>query len=86
MGDGAGNREPINILKPYDYELQYKCLESTMELAENQRDGVFGTAEKMIQCLTSRNTLRWLPRRWLQTPAVSSVRTLCRLPGDECST
>ncbi|WP_237740837.1 type IV secretory system conjugative DNA transfer family protein [Crystallibacter crystallopoietes] len=54
------NREPINILKTHDYELQYKGLESTLELADKQRDGIFGTAEKMIQCLKSRNTLRWV--------------------------
>lgn len=54
------NREPINILKQHDYELQYKGLESTLELADKQRDGIFGTAEKMIQCLKSRNTLRWV--------------------------
>ncbi|KQR00435.1 conjugal transfer protein [Arthrobacter sp. Leaf141] len=54
------NREPINILKAHDYELQYKGLESTLELADKQRDGIFGTAEKMIQCLKSRNTLRWV--------------------------
>ncbi|MFF1831103.1 type IV secretory system conjugative DNA transfer family protein [Paenarthrobacter sp. NPDC058040] len=54
------NREPINILKQHGYELQYKGLESTLELADKQRDGIFGTAEKMIQCLKSRNTLRWI--------------------------
>jgi type IV secretory pathway TraG/TraD family ATPase VirD4 len=54
------NREPINILKEHDYELQYKGLESTLKLADKQRDGIFGTAEKMIQCLKSRNTLRWV--------------------------
>jgi hypothetical protein len=26
---------------------------------DKQRDGIFGTAEKMIQCLKSRSTLRW---------------------------
>lgn len=54
------NREPIQILKDHDYELQYKGLESTLALADKQRDGIFGTAEKMVQCLKSRNTLRWV--------------------------
>lgn len=54
------SREPIEILKRHDYELQYKGLESTLELADKQRDGIFGTAEKMVQCLKSRNTLRWV--------------------------
>ncbi|WIV33618.1 hypothetical protein QN084_23755 (plasmid) [Paenarthrobacter sp. R1] len=40
------NREPINILKAHDYELQYKGLESTLELADKQRDGIFGTARE----------------------------------------
>jgi hypothetical protein len=54
------SQEPIEILKGHDYELQYKGLESTLKLADKQRDGIFGTAEKMIQCLKSRNTLRWV--------------------------
>jgi type IV secretory pathway TraG/TraD family ATPase VirD4 len=28
-----------------------------------QRDGIFGTAEKMVQCLKSRNILRWVTPR-----------------------
>ncbi|GLB69108.1 type IV secretory system conjugative DNA transfer family protein [Arthrobacter mangrovi] len=54
------SRQPIEILKTHGYELQYKGLESTLKLADKQRDGIFGTAEKMIQCLKSRNTLRWV--------------------------
>ncbi|NMR32327.1 TraM recognition domain-containing protein [Crystallibacter degradans] len=54
------SREPIEILKDHGYELQYRGLESTLKLADKQRDGIFGTAEKMIQCLKSRNTLRWV--------------------------
>ena len=54
------SREPLEILKDHDYELQYKGLESTLKLADKQRDGIFGTGEKMIQCLKSRNTLRWV--------------------------
>ncbi|GAC1497340.1 MAG: hypothetical protein NVS2B15_20060 [Pseudarthrobacter sp.] len=54
------SQEPIEILREHDYELQYKGLESTLKLADKQRDGIFGTAEKMIQCLKSRNTLRWV--------------------------
>jgi type IV secretory pathway TraG/TraD family ATPase VirD4 len=54
------SRNPIDILKEHGYELQYKGLESTLKLADKQRDGIFGTAEKMVQCLKSRNTLRWV--------------------------
>lgn len=54
------NRNPMEILKEHGYELQYKGLESTLKLADKQRDGIFGTAEKMVQCLKSRNTLRWV--------------------------
>lgn len=54
------SRAPIEILKDHGYELQYKGLESTLKLADKQRDGIFGTAEKMVQCLKSRNTLRWV--------------------------
>ena len=79
------NREPIEILKEHDYELQYKGLESTLKLADKQRDGIFGTAEKMIQCLKSRNTLRWVaPATGTSVatdPAGSSTRTLSPRPG-----
>ncbi|MET3810918.1 TraM recognition domain-containing protein [Arthrobacter sp. UYEF3] len=54
------SRAPIEILKEHGYELQYKGLESTLKLADKQRDGIFGTAEKMVQCVKSRNTLRWV--------------------------
>jgi type IV secretory pathway TraG/TraD family ATPase VirD4 len=60
VGDGTGQPGTIEILREHDYELQYKGLESTLELADKQPDGIFGTAEKMIQCLKSRNTLRWV--------------------------
>lgn len=50
----------IRLLKDHDYELQAAGLQSTMNLADKQKDGIFGTAEKMVQCLKSRNTLRWI--------------------------
>ncbi|BAS18370.1 hypothetical protein AHiyo8_pI66740 (plasmid) [Arthrobacter sp. Hiyo8] len=72
------SQEPIEILKEHDYELQYKGLESTLKLADKQRDGIFGTAEKMIQCLKSRNTLRWVARPaarpWPRIPGAGSTR------------
>ena len=82
------SQEPIEILKEHDYELQYKGLESTLKLADKQRDGIFGTAEKMIQCLKSRNTLRWVAPTGGATvatddaPAVQPAH-LRRLPGDD---
>jgi hypothetical protein len=83
------NREPINILKEHDYELPYKGLESTLELADKQRDGIFGTAEKMIQCLKSGNTLRWVAPMGGATvatnPAGSSTLT-CSPPHRRRST
>lgn len=48
------------LLRDHDYDLQAAGLESTMLLADKQKDGIFGTAEKMVQCLKSRNTLRWV--------------------------
>ncbi|MHA7146442.1 type IV secretory system conjugative DNA transfer family protein [Arthrobacter sp. TmT3-37] len=54
------NRAPINILEDHDYLLQAAGLKSTIDLADKQRDGIFGTAEKMVQCLKNRNTLRWV--------------------------
>lgn len=68
------SQEPIEILKEHAYELQYKGLESTLKLADKQRDGIFGTAEKMIQCLKSRNTLRWVAPTGGATVATDSRR------------
>ncbi|MGP5220574.1 type IV secretory system conjugative DNA transfer family protein [Arthrobacter rhombi] len=52
--------DAAQLLQDHDYELQAAGLESTMNLADKQKDGIFGTAEKMVQCLKSRNTLRWV--------------------------
>lgn len=68
------SRSPIEILKEHGYELQYKGLESTLKLADKQRDGIFGTAEKMVQCLKSRNTLRWVAPEAGATVATDSRR------------
>lgn len=68
------SRAPIEILKDHGYELQYKGLESTLKLADKQRDGIFGTAEKMVQCLKSRNTLRWVAPETGATVATDSRR------------
>ena len=54
------SKDPVQILEQHDYPLQAAGLEATMNLAAKQRDGVFGTAEKMVQCLKNRNTLRWV--------------------------
>lgn len=53
-------RRAIDLLEDHDYQLQAAGLDSTMNLADKQKDGIFGTAEKMVQCLKSRNTLRWV--------------------------
>lgn len=50
----------VDLLKDHDYELQAAGLASTMNLADKQKDGIFGTAEKMVQCLKNKNTLRWV--------------------------
>lgn len=52
--------QPVQILEEHDYMLQAAGLQSTIDLTDKQRDGIFGTAEKMIQCLKNRNTLRWV--------------------------
>ncbi|MBM6622524.1 TraM recognition domain-containing protein [Micrococcaceae bacterium RIT802] len=52
--------DAVALLRDHDYALQAAGLESTMLLADKQKDGIFGTAEKMVQCLKSRNTLRWI--------------------------
>jgi type IV secretory pathway TraG/TraD family ATPase VirD4 len=68
------SRSPIEILKEHGYELQYRGLESTLKLADKQRDGIFGTAEKMVQCLKSRNTLRWVAPEAGATVSMDSRR------------
>ncbi len=52
--------QPVQILEEHDYMLQSAGLQPTIDLTEMQCDGIFGTAEKMIQCLKNRNTLRWV--------------------------
>ena len=54
------SQQPVQILEEHDYKLQAIGLQSTIDLTDKQRDGIFGTAEKMIQCLKNRNTLRWV--------------------------
>lgn len=54
------SKEPVQILEAHDYPLQAAGLEALINIAPKQRDGVFGTAEKMVQCLKNRNTLRWV--------------------------
>ena len=53
-------KKAIDLLNEHDYELQAAGLQSTMNLADKQKDGIFGTAEKMVQCLKSKNTLQWI--------------------------
>nr|WP_176705485.1 TraM recognition domain-containing protein [Arthrobacter sp.]AXV46534.1 conjugal transfer protein, TraG/TraD [Arthrobacter sp.] len=53
-------KKAIDLLNEHDYELQAAGLQSTVNLADKQKDGIFGTAEKMVQCLKSKNTLRWI--------------------------
>jgi hypothetical protein len=47
-------------LPAHDYELQYSGLEPVLKLAVTRLDGIFGAAEKMIQCLKNRTPLRWV--------------------------
>ena len=68
------SRAPVEILTEHCYELQHEGLESTLKLADKQRDGIFGTAEKMVQCLKSRNTLRWVAPETGSTVATDSRR------------
>ncbi|MFP5315667.1 MAG: type IV secretory system conjugative DNA transfer family protein [Actinomycetes bacterium] len=63
------SKDPVQILERHDYPLQAAGLEALITIAPKQRDGVFGTAEKMVQCLKSRNTLRWV------APATGSTVT-----------
>jgi hypothetical protein len=59
------SRNPIETLREHGYELQSKGLEWKLKLTHKQRDGIFGTAEKMVQGLKSRNTLGWrAPAGW----------------------
>lgn len=66
------SKDPVQILERHDYPLQAAGLEALITIAPKQRDGVFGTAEKMVQCLKSRNTLRWVAPATGSTVAADS--------------
>ncbi|GAA4378204.1 type IV secretory system conjugative DNA transfer family protein [Paeniglutamicibacter cryotolerans] len=50
----------IDLLTENNYPLQATGLQSIMRLTEKQKDGIFGTAEKILQCLKNRQTLSWV--------------------------
>lgn len=60
--------EPVELLRRHGHDLMARSLESEIAAPEKQRGGIFGTAEKSLAFLTSRDTLAWV------TPGPGRVR------------
>lgn len=51
--------DAVDILEERGYQLQADRLSSAINKTERQRDGIFGTAEQMVACLTSTKVQLW---------------------------
>lgn len=56
----AGNREPASILFNHQFHRPATTVEGYISLDPRQRDGIFGTASQMAQCLTSEPVNAWV--------------------------
>lgn len=54
------DQTPASILAAHGYVLQADRLEGTIALPDKQRGGVYGTAQQMATCLTTRAIARWV--------------------------
>jgi type IV secretory pathway TraG/TraD family ATPase VirD4 len=52
--------EAVGILRDHGYQLLAASLAAEINAPEKQRGGVYGTAEKILTCLTNRNALAWV--------------------------
>lgn len=57
------NNDAVKILEEHDYQLQADRLSGVIAKTERQRDGIYGTAEQMVSCLTSTKIQRWICRQ-----------------------
>lgn len=50
----------VHVLTDHGYELQADQVAGVIQLNDKQRDGVFGSAQQMVECLTNRTAARWV--------------------------
>lgn len=53
-------KTPVNALKAAGYDLQADRLVAAQTMSDKQQDGVYGTALKMVSCLTVRSIMPWI--------------------------
>lgn len=52
--------DAVDVLSDHGYELQAEQVAGVMNLNAKQRDGVYGSAQQMVECLTNRAATRWV--------------------------
>lgn len=53
-------KRPVAILRAHEYDLIADEVQSVLQAPEKQRGGVYGTAQQMASCLTSRQVAKWV--------------------------
>lgn len=66
------NEEAVELLETHGHKRPARTVAGNMALAEKTRSGVYGAAEKSLQCLTDERILRWVtpPASWDGGPTV----------------
>lgn len=54
------NNEPVRILKEAGFPLTSQQVAGAIAKTDRQRDGIYGSAEKMVACLTNRKIADWI--------------------------
>jgi len=52
--------EPATILRRHGFTLQAALVQSTIDLPDKQRAGVYGSAQQFVSCLTNRQVAAWV--------------------------
>lgn len=50
----------VLVLTDHGYDLQADQVAGVIQLNDKQRDGVYGSAQQMVECLTNRTAARWV--------------------------
>lgn len=50
----------VHVLTDHGYELQAEQVAGVIQLNDKQRDGIYGSAQQMVECLTNRAAARWI--------------------------
>lgn len=50
----------VLVLTDHGYDLQADQVAGIIQLNDKQRDGVYGSAQQMVECLTNRTAARWV--------------------------